>query len=69
MSSSTKPKTLDFNCAVITGGSGGLGKAMAEYLAQKEGKKVILVGRTEDKLKEVGKQLNAPYYTLDTGEQ
>jgi len=25
-------RTLDFNCALITGGSGGIGRAMAEYL-------------------------------------
>jgi NAD(P)-dependent dehydrogenase (short-subunit alcohol dehydrogenase family) len=32
------PKTLSFNCAIITGGSGGIGKAMAEYFIS-QGKK------------------------------
>lgn len=60
--------TLDFNTAVITGGAGGLGRAMAEWL-QKEGKKVILVGRTESKLQAASAELHdAPYYILDTGD-
>ena len=42
-------KVLDFRCAVITGGAGGLGFAMAEYFLSLK-KKVILVGRTESKL-------------------
>ncbi|KAJ1032017.1 hypothetical protein NDA13_002393 [Ustilago tritici] len=59
-------KILDFECAVITGGAGGLGYAMAEYFLSL--KKVILVGRTESKLAEALKKLNnAPYYILDTG--
>ncbi|KAF6766777.1 Short-chain dehydrogenase/reductase SDR [Kalmanozyma brasiliensis GHG001] len=58
---------LDFECAVITGGAGGLGYAMAEYFLSLN-KKVILVGRTESKLAEASKKLsNAPYYVLDTG--
>lgn len=61
-------KILDFECAVITGGAGGLGYAMAEYF-QSQGKKVILVGRTEEKLVAASKRLkNAPYYVLDTGD-
>lgn len=60
-------KILDFECAIITGGAGGLGYAMAEWF-QQQGKKVILVGRTESKLQEASKTLkNAPYYVLDTG--
>ena len=60
--------TLSFQCAVITGGSGGLGYAMAEYLLSKS-KKVIIVGRTESKLKSAAQKLGkgTPYYTLDTG--
>lgn len=60
--------TLSFQCAIITGGSGGLGYAMAEFLLSK-GKKVIIVGRTESKLESAARQLGkgTPYYTLDTG--
>ncbi|GAK62586.1 short-chain dehydrogenase [Moesziomyces antarcticus] len=60
-------RVLDFQCAVITGGAGGLGFAMAEYFLSLN-KKVILVGRTESKLVEASKKLSdAPYYVLDTG--
>ena len=60
-------KTLDFQCALITGGGGGLGFAMAEHLVKID-KKVIIAGRTESKLVEASKALkNCPYYVLDTG--
>lgn len=63
----SSPKILDFKCALITGGAGGLGFAMAEYFIS-IGKKVIIVGRTEEKLKEASPKLKgAPYYLLDTG--
>ncbi|KAL8830961.1 MAG: hypothetical protein Q9191_001141 [Dirinaria sp. TL-2023a] len=60
--------TLSFQCAVITGGGGGLGYAMAEYLLS-QGKKVVIVGRTESKLESAAQKLGqgTPYYTLDTG--
>ncbi|MCJ1332805.1 hypothetical protein MMC10_009499 [Thelotrema lepadinum] len=58
--------SLPFTTALITGGSGGIGFELAKWL-QSEGKKVILVGRTESKLAEASKTLhNAPYYVLDT---
>jgi len=59
---------LDLKCALITGGAGGLGYAMAEWLV-KQGKKVIIVGRTESKLQEAAKKLgnDTKYYVLDTG--
>lgn len=62
-------KISDFQCAIITGGAGGLGYAMAEYFIKQE-KKVIIVGRTESKLKEAAEKLgNKPaWYTLDTGD-
>lgn len=61
-------KLLDFNTVVITGGGGGLGFAMAEWLVRQKGKKVILAGRTESNLKEASSKLDgAPYYVLDTG--
>lgn len=60
--------TLDLQCALITGGAGGLGFAMAEYFVSL-GKKVIIVGRTEAKLQEASSKLQgAPWYRLDTGE-
>ena len=63
------PKTLDFKCAIVTGGGNGLGKAMTEWLITK-GKKVIIVGRTESKLQSAAKEFGnaTPYYTLDTGD-
>ena len=68
MSSSSAPSSLSFQKALITGGSGGLGYAMAESLI-KAGKKVILVGRTESKLVEAAKTLGAEaYYMLDTSQ-
>ncbi|KAM0233820.1 hypothetical protein ACHAP5_010252 [Fusarium lateritium] len=58
---------LAFNCALITGGGGGIGKAIAEYLISK-GKKVLLVGRTESNLQSTTKEIGAAgYYLLDTG--
>lgn len=54
--------------AVITGGGGGIGRAMAEALIQ-AGKKVILVGRTEANLKSTASSIGAAgYYVLDTGD-
>lgn len=62
------PSSLDFKCALITGGGGGIGKAMAEYLL-KNGKKVIIVGRTKSKLESTAKDIGcADYYVLDTGD-
>lgn len=60
-------KTLDFKCALVTGGGGGIGQAISEYFLS-VGKKVIICGRTESKLQEASKQMkNCPYYVLDTG--
>lgn len=62
------PHTLDFQCALVTGGGGGIGRAMAEYFIS-EGKKVIIIGRTESKLEKAAKEMKAAaYYTLDTGD-
>lgn len=62
------PNTLDFKCALVTGGGGGIGRAMSEWLIS-QGKQVIIVGRTEDKLKKAASELghNTTYYVLDTG--
>ncbi|KAH6680703.1 hypothetical protein B0J14DRAFT_558046 [Halenospora varia] len=63
------PKTLGFKCALITGGGGRIGRAMAEYLIS-IGKKTIIVGRTEKTLARTAKELgnNTTYYVLDTGD-
>lgn len=45
-------KRLDGKVAIVTGGSSGIGKAIAERFA-KEGANVIITGRHEDTLKEV----------------
>ena len=60
--------TLNFSCALVTGGAGGLGKAIAAYLISK-GVKVIIAGRTESKLRATAQEIGATdYFVLDTGE-
>ena len=52
----------------MTGGGGGIGRAMCEEFL-KEGKKVIICGRTEANLQTASKEMsNCPYYVLDTGD-
>lgn len=61
-------RTLNFQCAVVTGGGGGIGKAISQYFTS-QGKKVIIVGRTESKLQATAKEIGAAaYYVLDTGD-
>ncbi|KAI1759372.1 NAD(P)-binding protein [Hypoxylon sp. FL1150] len=61
------PTNMDFKCALVTGGGGGIGKALSEYLISK-GKKVIIAGRTESNLQKTAKEIGAAgYYVLDTG--
>jgi NADP-dependent 3-hydroxy acid dehydrogenase YdfG len=62
------PRTLEFKYVIIAGGGGGLGRAMAEWLIS-QGKKIIIVGRTESKLQSAAQELghNTTYYVLDTG--
>ncbi|KAI1130785.1 NAD(P)-binding protein [Nemania abortiva] len=58
---------MDFQCALITGGGGGIGKALAQYFIS-QGKKVIIVGRTEANLRATCQEIGAAaYYVLDTG--
>jgi short-subunit dehydrogenase involved in D-alanine esterification of teichoic acids len=57
-----------FKTALVTGGGGGIGKTLSQQLI-KDGKKVIIAGRTESKLKDAAKEIGATaYYTLDTGD-
>ncbi|KAI0435715.1 NAD(P)-binding protein [Xylaria telfairii] len=58
---------MDFKCVLITGGGGGIGKALAQHFVS-EGKKVIIAGRTEANLKKACQETGAAaYYVLDTG--
>ncbi len=58
---------MDFNCALVTGGGGGIGKALSKYFISK-GKKVIIAGRTESNIQATAKEIGAAgYYLLDTG--
>jgi len=60
--------TLSFKCALITGGGGGLGKAMSQALIAM-GKSVIIAGRTESKLKKTAEEIGAKgYFVLDVGD-
>ena len=57
--------TLSFKCALVTGGAGGLGRAMAEALIAMR-KSVIIAGRTEAGLKKTATEIGAKaYYVLD----
>ncbi|OAR01727.1 hypothetical protein LLEC1_03267 [Akanthomyces lecanii] len=59
---------LQFRCALVTGGGGGIGKAMAQYFIS-QGKTVLLVGRTESNLQAASKEIGAAgYYVLDVGD-
>lgn len=58
---------MDFKCVLVTGGGGGIGKALSAYFISK-GKKVLIAGRTESNLKSTAKEIGAAgYYVLDTG--
>lgn len=48
---------LERKVVVITGGSSGMGKGMATKFA-KEGTRVVITGRTKEKLDETKKKLN-----------
>lgn len=50
--------------ALVTGGSSGIGKAIAKELAS-AGAKVLIIGRNEDSLKEVSKEICCDYLHFD----
>ncbi|KAJ6785263.1 hypothetical protein PWT90_07697 [Aphanocladium album] len=59
---------LQFRCVVVTGGGGGLGKAIAQYFVS-QSKTVLLVGRTESNLEAATKEIGAAgYYILDVSD-
>ncbi len=61
-------KLLQFRCALVTGGGGGIGKAIAHYFVS-QGKTVLLAGRTESNLQSSAKEIGAAgYYVLDVGD-
>ncbi|KAG8680919.1 hypothetical protein FRC08_015960 [Ceratobasidium sp. 394] len=60
--------SLLWNCALVTGGGGGLGKAFAQSLVER-GKKVYLAGRTESNLAATAKEIGAAgYFVVDIGD-
>ena len=62
----TTEKCLQGRIALITGGSSGIGEAMAKQFVQ-AGAKVIITGRNEPKLKKVAQEIgkSAQYFVLD----
>lgn len=60
--------SMNLRCALVTGGGGGIGKALAAHFVAR-GKKVLLAGRTESNLAEAAREMGAAdYYVLDTGD-
>ncbi|KAF2489191.1 NAD(P)-binding protein, partial [Lophium mytilinum] len=59
---------LNFSTVLITGGAGGIGRALATHFIS-TGKKVIIAGRTASSLKTTASEIGAAaYYVLDTGD-
>ncbi|KJX99116.1 short-chain dehydrogenase like protein [Zymoseptoria brevis] len=64
----TPVSILSFKLALITGGAGGLGRAMAESLIA-QGKSVIIAGRTESTLKQTASEIGAKdYFVIDVSD-
>ncbi|GAA93369.1 uncharacterized protein L969DRAFT_79068 [Mixia osmundae IAM 14324] len=67
-STTMKQDNLNFKCALVTGGGGGIGRALAEYFLSK-GKEVVIAGRTESNLKQTLEEIKddkLSYAVLDT---
>lgn len=60
-------QAYSFKTALVTGGGGGIGKALSQQLI-KDGKKVIIAGRTESTLKQTAQEIGADFYVVDTGD-
>ena len=58
-------QVYSFKTALVTGGGGGIGKALSQQLI-KDGKKVIIAGRTESTLKQTAQEIGADFYVVDT---
>lgn len=57
-------RRLDGKRIVVTGGTGGIGQAMAKRFVA-EGAKVLITGRNEDKLKQISSELGCEMLPLD----
>lgn len=57
-------KRLEGKRIVVTGGSGGIGHAMAKRFVD-EGAMVLICGRNEEKLRQVSQELSCGYMVLD----
>lgn len=68
MSESNSPKIFHNKTAVVTGGSTGIGLAIAKRLAE-GGARVAVVGRNADRLRSVAKSIGARDYVLDVREE
>ena len=60
-------RNYNFNTVLVTGGAGGIGRALAEHFVTK-GKKVVICGRTESKLQVTSKEIGCVYMVLDTSD-
>ncbi|TPX66626.1 hypothetical protein SpCBS45565_g04344 [Spizellomyces sp. 'palustris'] len=57
---------FSWTTVLVTGGAGGLGRALAAYFL-KHNKKVIIAGRTESKLQTTARELGCEYLVVDVG--
>ena len=60
-----KSNILEGRCAIVTGGTGGIGNAIAEAYLQ-SGATVIIVGRNQNKLDDCYKKLKEKYPNIFT---